>query len=119
MEKTEEDKEREERIYNDIIVDAYGDEEQAVGWQTYLQDTLQFPFKAKCIKALATSPLLKNEKVKVLRIADMELCYHAMFVEIAWQNRLLTVPLEQLLPVDSDEETVEAVQDWHYWVGRG
>jgi hypothetical protein len=119
MEKKQEDKEREERIYDDIIVDAYGDEEQALGWQTYLHDTLQFPFEAKCIKALATSPLLKNEKVKVLGMGDMEPCYHAMFVEIAWKDRLFRVPLEQLLPVDADEETVEAVEDWHYWVEKG
>jgi hypothetical protein len=39
-----------------------------------------------------------------------------MFIIIKWQNRQLGVPLEQILPIDSDEETIEAVKDWHYWV---
>jgi len=35
--------ERENRIAKEIIVDAYGPEEQAMGWYYYLQDTLH-PF---------------------------------------------------------------------------
>ena len=43
------DDEREERIQMEIIVDAYGPEEQALGWYYYLEGTLQFPFTARCI----------------------------------------------------------------------
>ncbi len=43
------DEEREERITMEIIVDAYGAEEQAIGWYSYLEDTLHFPFTARCI----------------------------------------------------------------------
>jgi hypothetical protein len=43
------DEEREERIHMEIIVDAYGPEEQAAGWYNYLSDTLQFPFSARCV----------------------------------------------------------------------
>ena len=32
------DEEREERIYNEAIVDAYGPEEQALGWYYYLEE---------------------------------------------------------------------------------
>jgi hypothetical protein len=42
-----------------------------------------------------------------------------MFVVVEWQSRSLAVPLEQLLPINSDEETLEAIQDWHYWIERG
>jgi hypothetical protein len=35
--------EREERIHMEIIADAYGPEEQAMGWYFYLQDSLGFP----------------------------------------------------------------------------
>ncbi|MDR3341313.1 MAG: calcium-binding protein [Treponema sp.] len=119
MEKIKEDKEREERLYNDIIVDAYDDEERLMGWEAYLDDALHFPFEAKCIKEIITSPLLKNEKVRVLERVDTEISGHTMSVMIEWQNRVLGVPLEQLLPIHSDEETLEAVKDWHYWIGRG
>ena len=33
------DEAREERIHMEIIVDAYGPEEQAMGWYNYLDDT--------------------------------------------------------------------------------
>ncbi len=66
------DEEREERINMEIIVDAYGPEEQAMGWYNYLSDTLQFP-----------------------------------------------VPLMQLEGLQVDEETQQAIGDWHYWVNRG
>lgn len=36
MAKVEQDAEREERIMMEIVVDAYGPEEQAMGWYYYL-----------------------------------------------------------------------------------
>lgn len=44
--KVEGDTEREERITMGIVVDAYGPEEQAMGWYYYLQDAMQFLFTA-------------------------------------------------------------------------
>ncbi|MDR3147887.1 MAG: calcium-binding protein [Treponema sp.] len=110
---------REDRIMNEIIVDANGTEECVMGWYTYLNDTLRFPFKAKCIKENTISPLQKNEKITALEMADLDSYGNNMLVIVEWQNRQFGVPLEQILPVDSDEETVEAVKDWHYWVERG
>ena len=39
---------REERIHDQVIVDAYGPEEQALGWYYYLESKIQFPFSARC-----------------------------------------------------------------------
>jgi Calcium binding len=44
MTRQSEDEEREERIHMEIIVDAYGPEEQAMGWYYYLADTMNFRF---------------------------------------------------------------------------
>jgi hypothetical protein len=41
---TETDESREYRIEMEIVVDAYGEEERAMGWYCYLQDKLTFPF---------------------------------------------------------------------------
>ena len=49
MTKVEKDKVREERITMEVVVDANGPEEQAMGWYYYLADNLSFPFKARCI----------------------------------------------------------------------
>jgi hypothetical protein len=42
-----------------------------------------------------------------------------MFVLIRWHGRTIAVPLSQLVAVDPDEETAEAISDWHYWVAQG
>ncbi len=49
----------------------------------------------------------------------LEVCEHEMFVNIGWQERLLAVPLIQLVGVAVDGETTQAIQDWHKWVERG
>jgi hypothetical protein len=49
MTKVEQNNEHEKRITMEIVVDAYGPEEQVMGWYSYLQDTMQFPFTGTCI----------------------------------------------------------------------
>ena len=110
---------REHRISMEAIVDAYGPEEQAIGWYYYLEYKIQFPFQARCIETRRISPLKKGEKVKVMSMAPEDDCVREMFVEIEWQDRTFGVPLVQLQPLDVDEATEEAIADWHYWVGRG
>jgi hypothetical protein len=119
MTKIKEDKSRENRITNEIVVDAYDTEERKMGWQVHLEETLQFPFTARCIKEIQISPLKKGEKITALEMADSDRYRNNMFVIIEWAGRQLGIPLEQILPIDSDEETLEAVKDWHYWVARG
>ncbi len=113
------DEAREERIHMEIIVDAYGPEEQAMGWYNYLDDTLQFPFSARCVVRRTTSPLEPDDKVEVVGMASAEECEHDMFVLIRWKPRQLAVPLMQLEGIQVDEETQQAIEDWHYWVNRG
>jgi hypothetical protein len=115
-----EDPKREERIRMEIVVDAYGPEERAMGWYYYLKDNLQFPFNTTCIAERATSPLSKGDKVEVIEMAPEDQCEHEMFVGIRWERRPLAVPLSQLKPIaKTDEDTKQAVGDWHYWVAQG
>ncbi len=87
---------RERRIHDEIIVDAYGPEEQAMGWYYYLERVLGFPFPARCRSARAISPLRPGERVIVTGMAPEEECEHEMFVLVRWQDRPLAVPLAQL-----------------------
>jgi hypothetical protein len=119
MDRVQKDETREHRISMEAIVDAYGPEEQAIGWYYYLEDRIQFPFQARCVKTRRISPLKEGELVKVICMAPEDECMREMFVEIQWQNRTFGVPLAQLQLLDVDEATEEAVKDWHYWVGRG
>ena len=65
------------------------------------------------------SPLEPSEEVEVIGIASDEECMHEMFVLIRWKRRQLAVPLMQLEGIQVDEETRQAIEDWHYWVNRG
>ena len=114
------DPKRDDRITMEIIVDANGPEEQAMGWYYYLDDKVHFPFLAKCIADRATSPLRKGDEVEILGMAPESECQHEMFVETRWDKRNLAVPLAQVKPITkTDDETQEAVADWHYWMARG
>ena len=110
---------RESRIHEEIIVDAYGPEEQAMSWYYYLQDKLQFPVRAQCISSVPTSPLRKGESVEIRKMAPEDSCSADMLVMIRWSNRNLAVPLAQLKPIDVDESTKQAIEDWHYWIAQG
>jgi hypothetical protein len=114
-----EDPIRENRISDEIIVDAYGEEEQAMGWYYYLEEKLQFPFLARCIIRREISPLQVGDEAKVMGMASEDECQHQMFVRIKWKGKTLAVPLYQLEAVQADDSVIEAIQDWHYWVNRG
>ncbi len=119
MTNIETDKEREHRIDMEIVVDAYDSEERAMGWYYYVSDNCNFPFKAKCTSERRISPLKVNDEVLVLDTAPAEECEREIFVDIQWNDRKLSVPLSQLEGVDTDKETQQVIEDWHYWVNRG
>lgn len=118
MKRPKRDPVREDRIYNEAIVDARP-EEQAMSWYYYLEGKIRFPLRARCVAARPVSPLRKGETVEVIRMAAEDACEHDMLVQIRWQGRRTAVPLSQLEAIDADESTQEAIGDWHYWVAQG
>lgn len=118
--RSQRDEEREHRISMEIVVDAYGEDERAMGWYYYLEDQLQFSFTATCIAKRAISPLQVKDEVEVVGMPDEDECAREMFVTIRWEKDGLAVPLSQLKPTsDTDEQTKQAIEDWHYWVRMG
>ena len=95
MKRPKRDPVREDRIYNEAIVDARP-EEQAMSWYYYLEGKITFPFRARCVAANAVSPLRKGETVEVLRMAIEDACEHDMFVQIRWRGRKMAVPLSNV-----------------------
>jgi calcium binding protein len=118
MKKPRRDPIREDRIENEAIVDARP-EEQAMGWYYYLENKICFPFPAKCIATKVVAPVRKGDTVEVIRMAPEDVCEHDMLVQIRWQGRKMAVPLSQLVAIDPDESTAEAIGDWHYWIAQG
>jgi calcium binding protein len=110
---------REKRIQNQAIVDAYGPEEQALGWYYYLENQIKFPFTVRCIASKVVSPLRKGDTAEVRGLAPEDSCAHDMLVLIRWHGRNVAVPLSQLGAIDADQSTIEAIGDWHYWLAQG
>ncbi len=113
--------EREDRIHMEIVVDANGPEEVAMSWYYYLDDVMKFPFTATCNAQRATSPLKEGDEIEVTALADADDCEHEIFVMTRWDVKSqLAVPLAQLKPASgTDEATLQAIEDWHYWVQQG
>ena len=116
---SKEDATREERITMEVVVDAYGTEERAMGWYYYLADKISFPFAAECIATDKRTPLELGERVTVEQMSGENYCGYEMYVDISWNSKALAIPLIQIRPLDADEDAIEAVEDWHYWKKKG
>ena len=118
MPKRERDDIREERISMEIIVDAYDEEEQAMGWYYYLSDNIQFPFRGKWTNRQRPG----GKEVTVLEMSPADDCLHDIFVEVLYKvgeaEDVFSARLSEIEPIDVDEETEEAIEDWHYWIER-
>ena len=114
-----EESSREDRIANDIIVDAYSESERALSWYYYLQQRLRFPFTAKIHYVGADSPLRQGSIVQVIGLAKEDLCMSQIFVKVIIGHRSTPVPLWQLTAMADDEDTLQAASDWQYWMERG
>ena len=119
MPKPKPNRARERRIIVEIVVDAYNETERAMSWYYYLEEKLEFPFKARCTAERSVSPLKKGEEVEVMGMAKEDDCMREMFVLIRFAGRKLGVPLSQLEVLAAKGETREAVEDWRYWVAMG
>lgn len=113
----EKDDKREDRIHNEIIVDAYGDEEVKSSWFIYMKDTLSFPFKAELMVKKRSGEKVR-QKIDVLALAGDESFGHDMMVEIAYTEDIIMVPLSELQNIKAKEEVKEAIADWKYWKSR-
>lgn len=78
LKRPKENQEREDRIAEEVVVDAYNEEERAMGWYYYAADNIDFPFKARCRLKRSTSPLKVGETFEVVGMAE-------------WQTRMIVV----------------------------
>jgi Calcium binding len=117
--KQRKDRAREQRIENEILVDAYDEEERAMSWYYHAENEMQFPFPARCLRVDESSPLHKGEEVEVIGLPSEESCRQELRVRVRWQGRTLAVPLAQLKPVKADRKTEQLIEDWQYWTRMG
>ena len=81
------DQAREERIEIEIVVDCYNESERYSAWICYLEDKLEFPFRARCVAARKSSPLKSGEKVEIMSLLDGDCDEPSeIFVQARWQG---------------------------------
>lgn len=114
----ETDDQRNKRIQEELLTDAYTTSERAISWCYHLERGMTVPFQARCVEKKAISPLREDEEVPVVGMTDEVVSSREMFVLVEWMDREFGVPLSQLELLDADQDTREAVDDWHYWNGE-
>ena len=123
MPSVEQDENREHRIKTEIIVDAEDIKDKAMGWYNYLDDNLNVPFMAKLKKESSKTSVVEEKKIEVIGMAPDDECLKDMYVEVVYPHGqdedLFTVKLADLVAIDTDAVTKEAIADWHYWLARG
>ena len=106
--------ERENRIYNEIIVDCYDEEEQKMGWYYYLEENTLFRFKAEANFKKRNRTKIK-QKVDVLQLSSNEGFENDLLIGVCYHEDIFDVPLLILLNIKANEKTIEAIEDWRYW----
>ena len=119
MARLREQSDREHRIVEEVIVDAYDSVERAMSWYYYLEGKLRMPFAASCVVKRQSSPLKVGERVNIVGMASEDECMSEVLVVVTRSKAKLAVPLGQLKCDSGDEQTCQAVEDWHYWLARG
>lgn len=105
---------REERIAGEVLVDTDTDEDRATAWYQYLEGKITFPFQAI---------LEGDEEVEVISLAVEEDCLDEMKMEVrhidSFGEDPFTALAIELEPLDADDDSTEAIEDWQYWWERG
>jgi len=117
MDRIPEDKAMEDKIRDEIVVDAHSEDEVKMSWYYYLYDNMNFPFEAY-YHFRQKSGGAKKRKVQVLEMSSDE-NRDGLLVGIAYDEDMFYVPLLDLEDIDADEETLEVTNDWRYWNERG
>lgn len=119
-----EEPERDDRIHDEIIVDAYGEEEVASGWYYYLEDKLNFPFWAMVQTHLKRYPNNSTahcaSRIQVLGLASLERCssqhiWAMGILSTSGSETPVHILLTDVVSVDADETREAALTDWMYW----
>lgn len=113
------DEEMQEKIDYEIIVDAYDEYEQSMGWFYFFEETLEFPFMATA-QLKKRDGTMESKRVKLVGLASKEEDFmNSDFnLEMEQGQYLRPVAYSALSDVKASDETLEAFQIWDFhWRG--
>ena len=123
----DEDKYRSNQIEDKIIVDCYDDEEISSGWECYMEERLGESFSAKIIGENLDIPVGEVVTVKdnlhqfdeIGTIIWKKDCADTIdYLEVQWNNKEFDIDINNLKALDSNNETLEAIKNWNYWIEK-
>jgi hypothetical protein len=115
----EKDAERDHRIHYEIIVDAYDEYEQAMGWYYYMADNFAFPINAK-VKLRLRGDKTEEKAVQIVEVdpkSETSLTLRLGITE-GKNDRVQYISPEDIISVKTSEENLEILNDWLYWNGH-
>jgi hypothetical protein len=115
----EHDEEREHRIRNEAIPDAYGEEEVAMSWYYYMADNLEFPIKAK-VKLRLRGGKTEEKTVKIVEVdpkSETSLTLRLGITE-GKSDRVQYISPEDIVSIQTTEGNLEILNDWLYGHGH-
>lgn len=111
--------EHEQRIHDEIVVDAYGDEEVITSWYYYLEEALRFPFTAM-VQTHRDGNTFISHQVKFVQMAPFFRCGYWQMWGVGVLSILHNVPLyfslSDIQKIEPDPQRFEALTDWLYWI---
>ena len=105
------DQARQQRLSNEVFVDAYTEEELAQCWYHYLERKVTFPFEARWGKE--TLEIVGMDSAS--ESADAEVQMDALYREGDIED-IISVRAADLVPLQTDAATAEAIEDLQYWI---
>ena len=106
---------RDERL-SEILVDAYGEDEQMSAFENYLLGSLELP-----CEALWRDPDEKghNEPVKVLEVGEADWRRGVMLkVERVQNHKVRQVEADQIWPQPAESNNAQMLGDYRHWAGN-
>ena len=103
----------------EIVVDAYDEDERAMGWYNYLEDKLDVPFRPGASRSGRSRRWRWATRSRWSACRRRTSASGRCSSRSAGARAKLAVPLSQLEVIEADDETRQAVEDWHYWVAMG
>lgn len=115
----QEEPEREDRIYDEAIVDAHGDEEIITSWYYHLEEKLDFPFTA-VVRVHSPGTPRQTIRVDMQAMAPVSRCgYWQMWVLGSSgeqpDSTLYHFFLSDIVEAEAGPERLQALADWNYW----
>ena len=108
-------KEIENIIEDEIVVDCYSDDEVNMGWEVFMEDNIHYPFEADyLIRKRNNNRVLTKIKIINSHMDENDLIGGNYYVDAEYEDLIITVDIQELSNIKASTDTQKALQVWNY-----